>query len=115
MVTMFKYTVSLYFCQHHRGRPPTQQIWVFGMVDTSHIPALGYMEIVQRQDAATLLPIIQAHVAPGTEIHPDEWAAYNSVAGLLNVGTHSVVNTPIILLIQPLAHTRRMSSPIGTE
>ena len=70
------------------------------------------MEIVQRQDAATLLPIIQAHVAPGTEIHSNEWAAYNSVAGLSNVGTHSVV---IILLIQPLAHTRRMSSPIGTE
>lgn len=27
--------------QHHRGRPPTEEIWVFGMVDTSHTPALG--------------------------------------------------------------------------
>ena len=31
-----------------------------GMVDTSVSPAMGYMEIVARRDAATLLPIIQA-------------------------------------------------------
>ena len=62
------------------------------MVDTSHTPALGYMEIVARRDAATLLPIIQAHVAPGTEIHSDQWAAYRQVSSLPNVGAHSVVN-----------------------
>ena len=50
------------------------------------------MEIVQRRDAATLLPIIQAHVAPGTVIHSDEWAAYNRVGNLPNVSSHSVVN-----------------------
>jgi len=37
---------------------------VLGMVDTSYSPALGYMEIVQQRDAATLLPIINSHVAP---------------------------------------------------
>ena len=40
------------------------------------------MEIAQRRYAATLLPVIQVHVAPDTEIHCDEWAAYNRVAAL---------------------------------
>ena len=65
--------------QHHRGRPTTEQIWVFGLVDTSQTHSLGYMEIVPQRDAATLLPLINNHVAPGTIIHSDEWAAYNRV------------------------------------
>ena len=32
--------------QNHRGRVTSQEVWVFWMVDTSHHPALGYMEIV---------------------------------------------------------------------
>jgi len=36
--------------------------------------AMGYMEIVQQRDAGTLLPIINAHVAPGMVGHTDEWA-----------------------------------------
>ncbi len=78
--------------QHHRGRATSNEVWVFGLVDTSHTPALGYMEIVERRDAQTLLPIIQAHVAPGTEVHSDEWSAYRRVASLPNVGHHSTVN-----------------------
>ena len=78
--------------QHHRGHPPRSQVWVFGMVDTSHTPALGYMEVVQCRDAATLLPIIQQHTKPGTEVQRDQWAAYNSVSSLPNVSTHRTVN-----------------------
>ena len=65
---------------------------MFGLVDTSHTPALGYMEIVQQRDAATLLPIIQAHTAPGTIIHSDDWSAYRRVASLPAVASHSTVN-----------------------
>ena len=61
-----------YQFKHHRGRPTTEQIWVFCLVDTSWTPALGYMEIVPQRDAATLLPLINAHVTPGTIIHSDE-------------------------------------------
>ena len=42
------------------------------------------MEIVQRRDAATLLPIINSHIAPGTEVWSDDWRAYNEVAALPN-------------------------------
>ena len=62
------------------------------MVDVSHTPALGYMEVVQRRDAATLLPIIQAHTAPGTIIHSDEWRSYRRVASLPSVAAHATVN-----------------------
>ncbi len=53
------------------------------------------MEIVDKRDAATLLPIIQAHVAHGTVVHSDQWAAYNSVASLPSVTSHSTVNHSI--------------------
>ena len=50
------------------------------------------MEIVDRRDAATLLPIISSHVADGTIIHSDQWAAYNHVGSLPDVSTHETVN-----------------------
>ena len=81
------------------------------MVDTSHAPALGYMEIVQRRDAATLLPIIQAHTAPGTIIHSDEWAAYRQVHGLPTVASHGVVNHSLHF-VEPTTrvHTQNIES-----
>ena len=42
------------------------------MVDTGHIPGLGYMEIVDQRDAATLLPIIRDHILPGTTVWSDK-------------------------------------------
>ena len=65
---------------------------MFGMVDITHKPALGYMEIVARRDAATLLPIIDNHLHPGTEVWSDEWRAYSNVGNLTNVSVHSTVN-----------------------
>lgn len=62
------------------------------MVDTSHTPGLGYMEVVPARDASTLLPIIRAHTAPGTTIHLDQWRAYSSVNTLPSVTAHGVVN-----------------------
>ena len=61
---------------------------MFGMVDTSVSPALGYMEIVPNRTQATLLPIIQGHVHPGTVIWSDEWASYQNVGSLPNVSSH---------------------------
>ena len=48
------------------------------------------MFIVEKRDAKTLIPLIQKHVLPGTEIVSDEWKAYNS---LNNIGyDHFTVN-----------------------
>ena len=44
--------------KYHRGRGPQKTQWVFGIVDTSHSPAIGYMEMVDTRDTETLLPII---------------------------------------------------------
>ena len=65
---------------------------MFGLVDPHGTPALGCIEIVPQRDAATLLPLINAHVAPSTIIHSDEWAAYNRVQRFSNVSSHDVAN-----------------------
>ena len=63
---------------------PQKEVWVFGMVDTSFKPVRGYMEIVDRRDAATLIPIIERHVAPGSIIYSDQWRAYAQLANNQN-------------------------------
>ena len=68
-------------------------MWVFGMADTSTSPGTGYMEIVDKRDATTLPPIIQAAVQRGSTIHSDEWRAYNNIQGL--GFTHKTVNHSI--------------------
>ena len=47
--------------------------------------------MVDRRDAATLLPIIQRCVLPGTEVHSDDWGAYRRLQLLPNVNRHRVV------------------------
>ena len=61
------------------------------MVSTNYSPAKGYFQVVDRRNAATLLPIIQRCLLPGTEVHTDDWAAYRRTAALPNVSVHQVV------------------------
>ena len=89
----FVYAITFTQMQNHRGRPPRQQIWVFGMADTSQSPALGVMKIVSNRSAQTLVPVMQQHLRSGTTVHSDEWAAYSRVQQRLPaVSTHGVVN-----------------------
>ena len=82
----------IFLAQNHRGRPPRSIKWVFGMVDTSETPALGVMRVVHYRTAATLLPIIQQHLRPGTIVWSDEWAAYQRVQQLNVVSQYDSVN-----------------------
>ena len=58
---------------------------MFGLVDTSHTPAVGVMQVVAQRDAAQF-------TKPGTEVWSDEWSAYHNVGTLPNVSTHQTVN-----------------------
>ena len=101
---MYNYLPYMKNTKAHRGHPPRTDVWVFGMVDVSHSPALGFMQVVPRRDAATLLPIIQQHLHPGTEVHSDEWAAYRQVQQLPPVTQHLTVNHSLTTL---QVHTHR--------
>ena len=72
---------------------------------------MGYMEVVSSRDAATILPIIQTHTAPGTTMHSDQWAAYNRVQSLGNVAIHSSVNHSLHF-VDPVTgvHTQHVES-----
>ena len=84
---------------------------MFGIVDTQHTPSLGYMEIVDRRNAATLLPIIQSHTRPGSIIRTDEWAAYNRISSIPGVAAHETVNHSLHF-VDPatLVHTQNVES-----
>ena len=57
------------------------EVWVFGMAEvdpsSAHLSALGCMQIAARRNTATLLPIIQRTVLPGTTVWSDQWSSYN--------------------------------------
>jgi len=72
---------------HHGHQLTVPQCWVFGVYDPK--TKLGYIQLVAERDAATLLPIIQRVVVPGTTIWSDEWAAYGQLSSLGYV--HSTV------------------------
>ena len=59
------------------GRRRQEGPWVFGMllVGTGEFRLV----VVDRRDAVTLTPIICRHIAAGSEIHSDEWAAYRQL------------------------------------
>ena len=54
-----------------------------------------YMELIDDRSSSTLLPIIHAHISPGTLTWNDQWAAYNAVNSLLSISSHQTVNHSI--------------------
>ena len=87
------------------------KMWVFGLADSSHTPALGYMEVVPDHRTATLLPLTQAHAASGTIIHSDEWSGYCRAGRFSNGSAHETVNHSIEFVDSTTrAHTQSIES-----
>ena len=73
--------------KYNRGRVLPEQ-WIFGGYDP--VDKKDFLVPVPMRDAATLLPIVQQWVLPGTTIHSDMWQAYNQLG---NMGyPHGTVN-----------------------
>ena len=51
-------------------------------IDKSNVYKEVRMFVVDKRNAETLIPIIQRHVLPGTEIASDEWRAYSKLREL---------------------------------
>jgi transposase len=69
--------------------------WVFGIYDPED--KCGAVFFVEDRTSETLLSLIKMHVEPGTEIHSDEWRAYNRIKNI-DVDppfTHKTVNHSI--------------------
>lgn len=65
--------------KNHQGRVVPQQ-WVFGGICRQ--TRESFMYTVPDRSAATLLPIIQASIRPGTTIMSDLWAAYGGIQAM---------------------------------
>ncbi|KAL5488798.1 hypothetical protein EMCRGX_G017798 [Ephydatia muelleri] len=74
--------------KYNRGRQ-VEGHWVFGGVE--RVTGECFMVEVARRDAATLIPIIQQYIRPGSIIHSDQWAAYNQITAATGMA-HMTVN-----------------------
>ena len=85
-------------------------MWVFGVVDTSFKPSVGFMEIVENRGAEILLPIIQSVVRPVSIVHSNEWQSYRQIQGRTGL-SHRTVNH-IINFVETITgvHTQNIES-----
>lgn len=76
------------------GRLPQNRVneWLFGGVQRNTLGREVFLVSVQRRNAATLLPLIQQYILPGTRVISDQWASYNQIQNLPQNYGHDAVN-----------------------
>jgi transposase-like protein len=70
----FIYIAISVFLVPFRGRMIKER-WVFG--GYCQETKTGFLQLVPNRSAATLLPLVEQNIAPGSIILSDEWRAYN--------------------------------------
>ena len=65
MFNLFIYLFYYYFffLQYNRGRRGARDSWVFGIIYCDYRTSRGYFQVIQRRDAATLLPISEGRTS----------------------------------------------------
>ena len=78
--------------KYGRRQAPEGGVWVFGMINRSHQPAISYIKVVNDSSAHTLYPIIRAVLTPNINVivHTNRWGAYNRLENEFNI-THRTV------------------------
>lgn len=96
-------------CKYHRGHP-VNATWVFGGVERTKERRMFAITVPDRK-AATLLPLIEHYIAPGSIIHSDCWKAYNGIEGMQDANgqsydyTHHTVNHSLTYVAEDGTHT----------
>ena len=76
--------------KYQRGRLIRPNQWMFGGIERGTKRA--FMVLVDQRNAATLLPIIQQYIAPGSTVYSDLWRAYGGIPALPQGYQHLTVN-----------------------
>ena len=74
--------------KYNRGRVVDGH-WVFGRIERGSGEC--FLVEVEKQDAATLLPLISQHVRPRSTVLSDEWSSYNQLTATTG-NIHLTVN-----------------------
>ena len=85
--------------------------WVFG--GTERVTGDCFLVEVVHREAATLFPLIQQHIHPGSIIYSNEWKAYSRITATTRMSHETVTHS--LHFVDPAtgAHTHRVWKQCG--